>query len=403
MIKRESYMKKIRPFINSDLVKVLTGIRRCGKSVMLDLLKKELLQQGVTPQQLISYNFENMSFARLCNAQALHDEIINKTQALTGKIYLFFDEIQEVKDWEKCINSLRIELNCDIYITGSNAKLLSGELATYLAGRYVEFVIYPFSFSEFIELYNTIQPNTSETECFKKYLHFGGMPYLASLQYNEAACKQYLQDVYTSVELKDIVRRNNIRDVDMLERILTYITANIGTIFSANVLSKYLKSEGRSMATETIINYVKACTDAFLFYQVKRQDIQGKKLLAINEKYYVADHGIREAVFGGNMKDINLILENIVYLELLRRGYKVSIGKVNTKEIDFICEKQDKKIYIQVTYLLAAEETIQREFGVYNEITDNYPKYVLSLDEFDMSRNGIIHKNIRDFLTDSSI
>lgn len=403
MIKRESYMKKIRPFINSDLVKVLTGIRRCGKSVMLDLIKKELLQQGVTPQQLISYNFENMSFARLCNAQALHDEIINKTQALTGKIYLFFDEIQEVKDWEKCINSLRIELNCDIYITGSNAKLLSGELATYLAGRYVEFVIYPFSFSEFIELYNTIQPNTSETECFKKYLHFGGMPYLASLQYNEAACKQYLQDVYTSVELKDIVRRNNIRDVDMLERILTYITANIGTIFSANVLSKYLKSEGRSMATETIINYVKACTDAFLFYQVKRQDIQGKKLLAINEKYYVADHGIREAVFGGNMKDINLILENIVYLELLRRGYKVSIGKVATKEIDFICEKQDKKIYIQVTYLLAAEETIQREFGVYNEITDNYPKYVLSLDEFDMSRNGIIHKNIRDFLTDSSI
>lgn len=403
MIKRESYMKKIRPFINSDLVKVLTGIRRCGKSVMLDLIKKELLQQGVTPQQLISYNFENMSFARLCNAQALHDEIINKTQALTGKIYLFFDEIQEVKDWEKCINSLRIELNCDIYITGSNAKLLSGELATYLAGRHVEFVIYPFSFSEFIELYNTIQPNTSETECFKKYLHFGGMPYLASLQYNEAACKQYLQDVYTSVELKDIVRRNNIRDVDMLERILTYITANIGTIFSANVLSKYLKSEGRSMATETIINYVKACTDAFLFYQVKRQDIQGKKLLAINEKYYVADHGIREAVFGGNMKDINLILENIVYLELLRRGYKVSIGKVNTKEIDFICEKQDKKIYIQVTYLLAAKETIQREFGVYNEITDNYPKYVLSLDEFDMSRNGIIHKNIRDFLTDSSI
>lgn len=403
MIKRESYMKKIRPFINSDLVKVLTGIRRCGKSVMLDLIKKELLQQGVTPQQLISYNFENMSFARLCNAQALHDEIINKTQALTGKIYLFFDEIQEVKDWEKRINSLRIELNCDIYITGSNAKLLSGELATYLAGRYVEFVIYPFSFSEFIELYNTIQPNTSETECFKKYLHFGGMPYLASLQYNEAACKQYLQDVYTSVELKDIVRRNNIRDVDMLERILTYITANIGTIFSANVLSKYLKSEGRSMATETIINYVKACTDAFLFYQVKRQDIQGKKLLAINEKYYVADHGIREAVFGGNMKDINLILENIVYLELLRRGYKVSIGKVDTKEIDFICEKQDKKIYIQVTYLLAAEETIQREFGVYNEITDNYPKYVLSLDEFDMSRNGIIHKNIRDFLTDSSI
>ena len=403
MIKRELYMSRIRPFIGGELIKVMTGIRRSGKSVMLDLIKEELVESGIDSAQFISINFEDMRYAYLCNAQVLHEEILHRAETIQGKVYLFFDEIQEVKDWEKCINSLRIELNCDIYITGSNAKLLSGELATYLAGRYVEFVIYPFSFSEFIELYNTIQPNTSEAECFKKYLHFGGMPYLASLQYNEAACKQYLQDVYTSVELKDIVRRNNIRDVDMLERILTYITANIGTIFSANVLSKYLKSEGRSMATETIINYVKACTDAFLFYQVKRQDIQGKKLLAINEKYYVADHGIREAVFGGNMKDINLILENIVYLELLRRGYKVSIGKVDTKEIDFICEKQDKKIYIQVTYLLAAEETIQREFGVYNEITDNYPKYVLSLDEFDMSRNGIIHKNIRDFLTDSSI
>lgn len=403
MITREAYMKKIRPFINSDLVKVLTGIRRCGKSVMLELIKQELLQQGTTEKQFISFNFENMSFAHLCNAKALHDEIIRQSKTISGKIYLFFDEIQEVQDWEKCINSLRVELDCDIYITGSNAKLLSGELATYLAGRYVEFIIYPFSFAEFNELYKTVFPNTNAHDCFKKYLHFGGMPYLAALQYDEEACKQYLQDVYTSVELKDIVKRNTIRDVDMLDRILTYVTANIGTIFSANVIAKYLKSEGRSMAIETIINYVKACTDAFLFYQVKRQDVQGKKLLAINEKYYVADHGIREAVFGNNMKDINLILENIVYLELLRRGYKVSVGKIDNKEIDFVCEKQEQKLYIQVTYLLAAEETIQREFGVYSSITDNYPKYVLSLDEFDMSRDGIIHKNIRDFLLDNDI
>lgn len=403
MITREAYMQKIRPFINSDLVKVLTGIRRCGKSVMLELIKQELLRQGIAETQFISFNFENMSFAHLHAAQALHEEIIKLSNNITGKIYLFFDEIQEVKDWEKCINSLRIELDCDIYLTGSNAKLLSGELATYLAGRYVEFIIYPFSFTEFCELYNTVYPQTPTNECFKKYLHFGGMPYLAALHYNESACKQYLQDVYNSVELKDIVKRNNIRDVDMLERILTYITANIGNIFSANVISKYLKSEGRSMAAETIINYIKACTDAFLFYQVKRQDVQGKKLLAINEKYYVADHGIREAVFGGNMKDINLVLENIVYMELLRRGYKVSVGKVDNKEIDFICEKQEEKIYIQVTYLLAAEETIKREFGVYRNVNDNYPKYVLSLDEFDMSRDGIIHKNIRDFLLDNDI
>ena len=403
MITREAYMQKIRPFINSDLVKVLTGIRRCGKSVMLELIKQELLRQGIAETQFISFNFENMSFAHLHAAQALHEEIIKLSKNITGKIYLFFDEIQEVHDWEKCINSLRIELDCDIYLTGSNAKLLSGELATYLAGRYVEFIIYPFSFAEFCELYNTVYPQTPTNECFKKYLHFGGMPYLAALHYNESACKQYLQDVYNSVELKDIVKRNNIRDVDMLERILTYITANIGNIFSANVISKYLKSEGRSMAAETIINYIKACTDAFLFYQVKRQDVQGKKLLAINEKYYVADHGIREAVFGGNMKDINLVLENIVYMELLRRGYKVSVGKVDNKEIDFICEKQEEKIYIQVTYLLAAEETIEREFGVYRNVNDNYPKYVLSLDEFDMSRDGIIHKNIRDFLLDNDI
>ncbi len=402
MISRNTYIEKIRPFINSDLIKVLTGIRRSGKSVMLDLIKQELLASGVKENQFITFNFENMSFAHLCHAQALRDEIIRLSNGISGKLYLFFDEIQEVQDWEKCINSLRVELNCDIYITGSNAKLLSGELATYLAGRYVEFIIYPFSFAEFLALYNTIYPDTDKAVAFKKYLHFGGMPYLAALRYDEAACRQYLQDVYNSVELKDIVKRNNIRDIDMLERILAYITANVGNIFSANVIAKYLKSEGRSMAAETIINYIKACTDAFLFYQVKRQDVQGKKLLAINEKYYVADHGIREAVFGGNMKDINLVLENIVYMELLRRGYKVYVGKVDTKEIDFICERQQQRIYIQVAYILASLETIEREFGVYNGINDNYPKYVLSLDEFDMSRDGIIHKNIRDFLLEEN-
>lgn len=402
MISRNTYIEKIRPFINSDLIKVLTGIRRSGKSVMLDLIKQELLALGVKENQFITFNFENMSFAHLCHAQALRDEIIRLSNGISGKLYLFFDEIQEVQDWEKCINSLRVELNCDIYITGSNAKLLSGELATYLAGRYVEFIIYPFSFAEFLALYNTIYPDTDKAVAFKKYLHFGGMPYLAALRYDEAACRQYLQDVYNSVELKDIVKRNNIRDIDMLERILAYITANVGNIFSANVIAKYLKSEGRSMAAETIINYIKACTDAFLFYQVKRQDVQGKKLLTINEKYYVADHGIREAVLGGNMKDINLVLENIVYMELLRRGYKVYVGKVDTKKIDFICERQQQRIYIQVAYILASPETIEREFGVYNGINDNYPKYVLSLDEFDMSRDGIIHKNIRDFLLEEN-
>ena len=401
MIKRETYMSRIRPFIGNDLVKVLTGIRRSGKSVMLDLIKEGLRASGVDSSQFISINFENMSNARLCNAVALHDEIIRRAAEIKGKAYLFFDEIQEVDAWEKCINSLRVELDCDIYITGSNARLLSGELATYLAGRYVEFVIYPFSFAEFIELYRSIYPDTDTRQCFNRYLTAGGMPYLSNLRYEETACRQYLRDLFNSVELKDIVKRNNIRDVDMLERIIAYVTSNIGTTFSATSISRYLKSEGRSISPETVLSYIKACTDAFLFYQVKRQDLQGKKILSVNEKYYVADHGIREAVFGGNMKDINLVLENIVYMELLRRGYTVTVGKAGDREIDFVCEDQGNKLYIQVAYLLASEETIEREFGVYDRIRDNFPKYVVTLDEIDMSRNGIKHRNIREFLLES--
>jgi len=398
LIKRETYMSRIRPFIGNELIKVLTGIRRSGKSVMLELIQDELAEGGVERTSFIYLNFENMSNAHLCTAAALHDEIINRAKEVGGKVYLFFDEIQEVTDWEKCINSFRVELDCDIYITGSNAKLLSGELATYLAGRYVEFVIYPFSFGEFTELYRTVYPDADVRQCFTGYLTLGGMPYLSNLRFEEAACRQYLRDLFNSVELKDIVRRNNIRDVDMLERIIAYITANIGTTFSATAISKYLKSEGRSVSPETVLNYIKACTDAFLFYRVKRQELQGKKILTVNEKYYVADHGVREAVFGGNMKDINLVLENIVYMELLRRDYEITVGKISGREIDFVCEKQGQKLYVQVAYLLASEETVRREFGVFADVRDNFPKYVVTMDELDMSRDGIKHRNIRDFL-----
>lgn len=398
MIKRETYMSRIRPFIGSDLVKVLTGIRRSGKSVMLDLIRDELAAQGVDRRRMISLNFESMSNARLCTAEALHDEILNRASRIEGKAYLFFDEIQEVAGWEKCVNSFRVEMDCDLYITGSNAKLLSGELATYLAGRYVEFVIYPFSFGEFMELYRTVFPHADARECFKRYLTAGGMPYLSNLRYDEAACRQYLRDLFNSVELKDVVKRNSIRDVDMLERIINYITANIGATFSSAAISKFLKSEGRSVSPETVLNYIKACTDAFLFYQVRRQDLQGKKILTVNEKYYMADHGIREAVLGGNMKDINLVLENIVYMELLRRGYAVTVGRIGDREIDFVCEDKGNRLYIQVAYLLASEDTVRREFGALAAIRDNFPKYVVTLDELDMSRDGIKHRNIRDFL-----
>ncbi len=398
MIKREGYMKRIRPFIGTELIKVMTGIRRCGKSVMLDLIKEELVESGISPAQFISINFEDMSYAHLQTAKALHDEITKRAAKIVGKVYLFFDEIQEVKDWETCINSFRVTLDCDIYITGSNAKLLSGELSTYLGGRYVEFVIYPFSFAEFLELYRPIAPNEPVQKAFQKYLLSGGMPYLANIRYEDAPSKLYLHDLFNSVQLKDIVKRNKIRDVDLLERIISYVIANVGTTFSASSLAKFLKNEQRTVAPETILNYIKYCCDAYLFYQVKREDLQGKQILSSNEKYYIADHGIREAVFGGNARDMNLILENIVYLELLRRGYKVTVGRTGDQEIDFVCGKQGEKLYVQVSYLLASEETIQRTFGAYDHIRDNYPKYVVSLDEFDMSRNGIKHRNIRDFL-----
>ena len=399
MIKREMYMSRIRPFIGTELVKVMTGIRRCGKSVMLDLIKEELKSTGVAGSQMISFNFEAMSNAHLCTAQALYTEVMKRANAINGKVYLFFDEIQEVSSWEKAINSFRVELDCDIYITGSNAKLLSGELATVLGGRYVEFTIYPFSYSEFLELYRSVDADAADATVFQKYLTLGGMPYLANLRYASEPSRQYLNDIYNSVVLNDVVKRNKIRDVDLLSRIVAYVISNIGSTFASTSISKFLKNERRTVAPETILNYIRYCTDAYLFYQVNRQDLQGKQILSTNEKYYMADHGLREAVFGGNMRDINLILENIVYIELLRRGYTVTVGKAGDKEIDFVCQKQNEKLYIQVCYLLASDETIKREFGVYDTIPDNFPKYVVSMDEIDMSSNGIKHRNIRHFLT----
>lgn len=398
MIKREMYMERIRPFIGTELIKVMTGIHRCGKSIMLELIKEELIESGIDSGHFISINFEDLNYSHLQTANALNDEIVRRASAIDGKVYIFFDEIQEVEDWEKCVNSLRVALDCDIYITGSNAKLLSGELSSCLAGRYVEFVIYPFSFAEFLELYHTIVPDETIGKSFQKYILSGGMPYLANIRYEEAPSKLYLHDLFNSVQLKDIIKRNKVRDADLLERIISYVIANTGTTFSATSIAKFLKSEQRTVAPETILNYIRYCCDAYLFYPVKREDLQGKQILASNGKYYIADHGIREAVFGGNMRDINLILENIVCLEILRRGYEVTVGRAGDKEVDFVCHRQGEKLYVQVSYLLASEETVKREFGVYDSIRDNYPKYVVSMDELDMSRNGIKHRNICDFL-----
>ena len=391
-------MQRIRPFMNTDLIKVFTGIRRAGKSVMLELVKNELKESGIGEENFLCINFEQFSNSQFLDVESLYKKITDFQKNTKGKIYLFFDEIQEVDGWEKCINSCRIDFDCDIYITGSNAKLLSGELTTYLAGRYVEFVIYPFSFAEFFEMNRLKNPNVDKSTCFMQFLKTGGMPFLSNFPDDDSAKSQYLIDIYNSVVLKDVVKRNNIRDVDTLERIVAYAFLNIGHIFSATSLSKYFKSENRKISHDTILNYLKFCSDAFLFYKINRYDLEGKKIVTVNEKYYCADHGLREALFGKNIQNIDQVLENIVCLELLRRNYKVYVGKKGDLEIDFIAEKQGKKIYIQVAYLLANEETIKREFSVYNFVKDSYPKYVVSMDDLDFSQNGIIHKNIKDFL-----
>ncbi|WP_338984817.1 ATP-binding protein [Fusobacterium nucleatum] len=400
MTKRELYIEKIKPFIDKDIIKVLTGIRRSGKSVMLKLIMEELKQNGIDEKQFININFENLINRELTTADKLHKYILKRASEIKNKCYIFLDEIQEVKDWEKCINSLRVneEYDFDIYITGSNAKLLSGELSTYLAGRYVEFVIYPFSFKEFLDTLKPIQSNVSTKEAFQKYIKFGGMPFLYNLAFEEEASLQYLKDIYSSIILKDITQRNKIRDTDLLERVIDYLIMNIGNNFSATSISKFFKSENRKVSIETILNYIKATEEAFLIYKVSRDDLIGKKILNINEKYYIADHGIREAILESNQRDINQIFENIIYLELLRKGYNIRVGKVDNLEVDFVCTKRNEKIYIQVAYLLASPETIEREFSSLEKINDNYPKYVISMDEFDMSRNGIRHINIIAFL-----
>jgi len=364
VVVRETYLTKIRPFIGKDIIKVLTGVRRSGKSVLLEQIRNE-----IDTTNTIFLNFEDLGNQHLCEYKSFHDYICERIGDSKEQFYLFFDEIQEAEGWEKAINSLRVKFKADIYITGSNSRLLSGELATYIAGRYVSFVVYPFSLAEF--------KMAGENYTFDDYMQYGGMPFLSSINFEPEMSKNYLQDVFNSVVLKDIVKRNKIRDVDLLERIISYALANVGKSFSATSISKFFKDERRTVAPETILNYLKACEEAYLLYRLKSQDINGKKMLRVNEKYYVVDHGLREAVVGSNLHSTELILENIVGLELLRRGYKVCVGRVGEMEIDFVGEKDGDKLYVQVCYKLDCESTIVREFGSLLEVKDNYPKLVL--------------------------
>lgn len=406
MIKRELYLKQIRNFIDKPIIKVITGMRRSGKSMILKLISEELLEKGVSPQNIIYINFESLMFDDLTEFKALYRYIIEKSQNLKGKIYILLDEIQEVQHWEKAINSFMVDLDCDIYITGSNANLLSSELATYIAGRYIEIKIYPLSFAEYIDFAKKQNPQKilTKEEYFEEYLQFGGLPGIHNFNYDKNNIYQYLADIYNSILLKDVIAKNNIRDVDLLERIVLYAFDNIGNTFSAKNVSDFLKSQGRKLSRETVYNYLKALESAYILSRVQRYDIKGKSILETMEKFYLMDLGFRHTKLGYRSNDIAGYLENIIYLELLRRKYTVNIGKLQTKEIDFIGSFQEKKLYVQVTYLLSSPETIEREFSPLKNIEDNYPKYVLSMDNLKEDNiEGIIRKKIIDFLLEENL
>ena len=396
MIIREIYLSKIRPFYDQDLIKVIMGIRRCGKSVLLLQIINELKEKQIEEKQIIYINFENEDYSFIKNDIDLHNYIKAKITN-KEKYYLFFDEIQNVKDWEKAINSFKASKNVSIFITGSNSDLLSGELATHLAGRYVSFKIYPLTFSEVCELKNIKEKEEIE-EAFDDYITWGGMPQRFMLT-DEMQTKTYLSDVYDSIVVKDIITRFGIKDLDLFNRIVEYIVTTPSQNFSAESLSNYFANkDNREVAKVTLYNYLEYMTKAMLINKVDRYDIRGKRILNGKYKYYLTDLGLGQVKNIGKRPQLGAYLENIVYNELISRGYDVKIGNLEKAEIDFIATRFKEKIYIQVAYILADEAVINREFGAYKDIEDNYPKYVLTMDKHDFSQEGIIHKNVIDWL-----
>ncbi len=398
MIKREKYLKKIRPFYEQDLIKVITGIRRCGKSVILNQIMDELRQSGVKDEQIIYINFEFTDYIDINDAKKFND-FIEKKLINKNKYYVFFDEIQNVDRWEKVVNSLKTKYNenISIFITGSNSDLLSGELATHIAGRYVSFKIYPFTFDEVCELKDIKDKDKYELErTFDDYIIWGGMPQ-RFLMSDELQIKTYLSDVYNSIVVKDIIARFKIKDLDLFNKILTFIMTTPSQTFSADSLTKYLLNENIDVSKMTVYNYLEYMCRALLINKADRFDVRGKRILNGKYKYYLTDLGLGQIINNERKRQMGAYLENIVFNELISRGYDVKIGSLDSGKIDFIATRFEEKEYYQVTFHLS-DDIIEREFGVYKNIQDNYPKYVISCDTFDFSQNGIIHKNIIDFL-----
>lgn len=399
MISRPTYTEQLTKFIDKPQIKVITGIRRSGKSTVLRLLKEALLSSGVKEEQLVLINFESFAFSEFTSAQKLYQYVKKKIEQVQ-KSYLLLDEIQEVDGWEKTVNALLADFDTDIYITGSNSHLLSSDLATYLAGRYVEIPVFTLSFQEFLDFRSHyLSEEWTKNNPFESYLRMGGFPVIHTVNYDEETAYKVVRDIYSSVILRDTVQRYKIREVELLERVIRYAFDNIGSPFSGKNVADYFKNQQRKTDINTIYNYLHALEGAFILYRVSRFDIKGKEILKTQEKFYASDVSLVYATMGYRDRMISGILENIVFLELKRRGYQVYIGKLDNKEIDFIAEKRGEKIYIQVAYTLESNQTVDREFSPLLAVEDHYPKYVVTMDNFwKDSIEGVRHLYIADFL-----
>ncbi len=394
MIVRPDYIRAITPFIDQPLVKILAGVRRCGKSTIFEMIAEELQSRGIPKDHIILKRYTEMDIPENISAIDMYRELLGRMQG-KGRCYLLLDEIQEVKGWERCVNSLLEGQNADIYVTGSNSKLMSSELSTYLTGRFVSIPVYPLSFKEYLKFKNG-DPR-SERELLEEYIRFGGFPVIALGKYEEQSAYQIVNGIYHTVITRDIVKRHRINRQDLFDRVVKYIVENMGKTFSANSIVKFLKSEHRTVSVESIYNYLRWLEQAFIIYPCHRYDIQGKSILKTQEKYYLADVALKYCLLGYNRKMLDGALENIVFLEMKRRGYEVYIGKNASREIDFIGVRRDEKIYIQVCVQLP--ENSDREIGNLMEIPDHYPKYVVTANSMDAGNdNGIRIVYLADFL-----
>lgn len=397
MIDRPLYTQKIMEYVDTPFIKILTGIRRCGKSTILKLIMQKLRERGIEEKQIVSYRFDSMEYDGY-TAQQMYQKLKSSLQP-DKRTYLFLDEVQEIDNWEKIVNSLATDFNVDIYVTGSNSRMMSSEIATYLTGRYISFRIYTLSFAEYLDFKSRYTETAAPKQELIDYIKLGGFPAVHLHTYTAAEVYTIVRDIYNSTIFSDIVRRNQLRKVDQLERVVKYAFNNVGNTFSAKSISDYLKSEHRKIDNETVYSYLEKLEKAYILHRCLRYDLKGRELLKTQEKFYLADTALRYSVLGYDDNTVAAMLENVVYLELCRRGYRVDIGKTQAGEIDFVATRQNEKVYIQVTQQISSVETEKREYARLLDINDNFPKYVLRTDEFAGGNyQGIKTMHVADFL-----